>query len=246
MHDKPRFSYRGDLTRAAAAMSAGHVCLFDIDGTLIHSGGAGKAAFDAALADEFGIRQVDQSVAFAGRTDRAIVHDLFRLHAIEPSEANWQRFTRVYLVYLRETLPARAGRVLPGIVNLVDRLRSRADIYLGLLTGNVAGGAKLKLAHYDLGGYFAFGGFGDRHVDRAAVAAEAVEAARDHVGGSVPTEVIVVGDTPYDVRCGRSIGARVLAVATGLFTAEQLAREAPDVLVEDLSDPRPLLDLIGR
>ncbi|MFV2069605.1 MAG: HAD family hydrolase [Pirellulales bacterium] len=226
-------------------MNACHVCLFDIDGTLIHSGGAGKAAFDATLAEEFGIGEVDGTVEFAGRTDRAIVNDLFRSHAIDPTEANWRRFTRLYLVRLRDTLPACAGHVLPGIGELVERLSGRSDTCLGLLTGNVAEGAELKLAHYDLDRYFSFGGFGDRHVDRAAVASEAVAAARDHVGASVLKRVVVVGDTPHDVRCGRSIGARVLAVATGLFTADELAHEAPDVVVEDLSDPGPLLELIG-
>jgi phosphoglycolate phosphatase-like HAD superfamily hydrolase len=222
------------------------VFLFDIDGTLLSSGGAGKAAMEAALAREFGVTELRGQVPYSGRTDRAIVRDLFRLHDIEESPHHWQRFMDTYLRGLPGFLTNYQGRVLPGIAELLQHLASLDQVALGLLTGNVREGARLKLGHYQLARFFKFGGFGDHHWERDDVAHEALAEVRRHLNGQVRLDRIwVIGDTPLDVRCARSIGVRVAAVATGWHSCAELEAERPDLVLTDLSDHRPLLDLCG-
>jgi phosphoglycolate phosphatase-like HAD superfamily hydrolase len=217
-----------------------HVCLFDIDGTLIASGGAGKAALEAALADEFGMTHTIDKLRLSGRTDRAIMADVFRLHVIDDTPENHRRLCEAYLRHLPNYL--HAGRVLPGIAELLAHLDDRDDVAVGLLTGNVRDGARVKLGYFGLHHYFAFGGYGDHHLDRDDVAREALTEARQRLNGSVqPERIWVVGDTPLDIRCARSIGARAVAVATGWHPVEELAEHGPDLLLADLADPTPLL-----
>ncbi len=219
-----------------------HVVLFDIDGTLISSGGAGKLALERALATEFGIAGPIERLLLSGRTDRAIIHDLFRMHGLPASPENWQRLVAGYLGHLPSCLTRCQGRVLPGIAELLEELVGRDDVAIGLLTGNIHDGARIKLGHFDLFHHFAFGGFGDLHLDRDDVAREALQVIHGRFNGSVPPErVWVVGDMPLDVRCARSIGARAAAVATGWHPLEELAACKPDLLLADLSDPGPLL-----
>ncbi len=158
-----------------------HICLLDIDGTILLSGGAGQAAFAQTLADEFGIAEIIHPVMFAGRSDRAIVMELFRLHGIDESAENWMQFCHTYVSRLEAALVAHEGHVLPGAHELVLALANRDDVALGLLTGNVLEGAKRKLLHYDLWHWFAFGGYGDDHTHRNDIAAAALAAARAHV-----------------------------------------------------------------
>jgi phosphoglycolate phosphatase-like HAD superfamily hydrolase len=220
------------------------VCLFDIDGTLLSSGGAGKAAMETALAEEFGLAELRGCVTYSGRTDRAIGRDLFRLHAIEESLPNWQRFVARYLQHLPRCLHAHQGKVLPGIASLLEHLAARPNTAVGLLTGNLREGARLKLGHFGLFHHFAFGGFGDEHWERDDVAREALAAVHRHLNGAVqPERIWVIGDTPLDVRCARAIGARVAAVATGIHSLADLAAAEPDLLLADLADPQPLLEL---
>jgi phosphoglycolate phosphatase-like HAD superfamily hydrolase len=221
-----------------------HVCLFDIDGTLISSGGAGKAALEMALAHEFGITRPIDKLELSGRTDRAITRDLFRMHTLEESPDNWQRLVAAYLRHLPACLSRCAGRVLPGIAALLEQLSRRSDVAVGLLTGNIRAGARVKLGHFGLFDYFAFGGFGDLHFDRDDVAREALAAVHQRWNGTVsPDRLWVIGDTPLDVRCARSIGANAIAVTTGWHSREELEEHAPDLLLTDLADPSPLLDL---
>jgi phosphoglycolate phosphatase-like HAD superfamily hydrolase len=216
------------------------ICLFDIDGTLIASGGAGKAALEAALTEEFGITRIMDKLELSGRTDRAIIADLFRLHVIDDTPENHERLRDAYLRHLPRFL--HAGRVLPGIADLLANLAGRADMAIGLLTGNVRAGAKVKLGYFGLYDYFAFGGFGDHHLDRDDVAREALCEVHQRFNGSVhPDRIWVIGDTPLDIRCARSIGARAVAVATGWHTLAELAEHQPDLLLADLADPTPLL-----
>jgi phosphoglycolate phosphatase-like HAD superfamily hydrolase len=222
-----------------------HILLFDIDGTLILTGGAGQAALEATLELQFGVRELKGSVSFSGRTDRAIVSELFSAHAIEDSQENWQRFLAVYPVQLRRRLPIHQGQVLPGVRTLLEKLDGLDHVALGLLTGNVRTGALLKLDYYGLVQHFRFGAYGDDYLERDQVAHEALRSAREHLGGAAhEARVIVIGDTPHDVRCGRAIGASVVAVATGLQQLDVLAAADPDLLLEDLLDPSPLLRLI--
>jgi len=221
-----------------------NICLFDIDGTLLSSGGAGKAAMEAALASEFGVPGSSDGVPYSGRTDRAIARDLFRLHQIDDSVENWRRFIATYLRLLPDCLADYQGRVMPGIGALLESLAQRNDVAVGLLTGNIRDGAKLKLGHYEIFHHFAFGGFGDHYFDRDEVAREALSETQRHLNGAVDVNRIwVIGDTPLDVRCARSIGARAVAVATGWHSLEQLQESRPDLLFADLSDPAPLLAL---
>jgi phosphoglycolate phosphatase-like HAD superfamily hydrolase len=222
------------------------VCLFDIDGTLISSGGAGKAAMEAALTSEFGVRSITDRVPYSGRTDRAIVRDLFLHYGISEERVSWQRFRDAYLSHLPECMARQQGRVLPGIADLLRQLQAKKDFVLGLLTGNLRAGARIKLAHFDLFHFFALGGFGDYHLERDDVAREAWAEVQRHLGGKGdPNRLWVVGDTPLDVRCARAIGARVAAVCTGWHCRDDLAACEPDVLVADLSDPAPFLSALA-
>lgn len=219
-----------------------NVYLFDIDGTLLSSGGAGKAALEEGLAAEFGIRGTIEKLVLSGRTDRAIATDMLHFSGLEVSDANRDRVVAAYLRQLPGCLARLPGRVLPGVIELLDHLRRRPDTHVGLLTGNVRVGAGLKLGHYRLAEAFAFGGFGDRHLSRDDVAREAFAAACTHLGRPLdPARTWVIGDTPHDVCCARAIGARAVAVATGWHPRDELEACTPDLLLDDLSDPEPLL-----
>jgi phosphoglycolate phosphatase-like HAD superfamily hydrolase len=222
-----------------------HVCLFDIDGTLISSGGAGKAALELALFQEFGIERITDKLVLSGRTDRAICRDLFAYHVLDDTPENWRRLIDAYLQNLPHCLATKGGKVLPGITELLEGLRRHDDVRVGLLTGNIRAGAKVKLGHFGLYEHFAFGGFGDDHFDRDDVAREALQAVHVHCKGMACADRIwVIGDTPLDIRCARAIGARAVAVATGWHPAEELSACEPDLLFTDLSDPKLLLELL--
>lgn len=218
-----------------------NICLFDIDGTLIASGGAGKAALEAALASEFGLAHVIEKLSLSGRTDRAITRDIFRQYGIADTPANWERMAAGYLRHLPACLARCSGRVLPGIAGLLQQLSACQHLAIGLLTGNTRQGATVKLGHFGIAHHFRFGGYGDVHLDRDDVAREALAEARRLHGETIPAErVWVIGDTPLDIRCARSIGAKVAAVATGWHSTEELAAHGPDLLFADLGDPQPL------
>ncbi len=231
-----------------------HICLLDIDGTLLLTGGAGQTAFAETLAADFGITEIIRSVMFAGRSDRAIAMELFDAHGVEPTTENWQRFCAGYLRRLEAALAAHQGFILPGATELVTALANRDDVALGLLTGNVREGARRKLSYYKLWDWFAFGGYGDDHLDRCDIAAAALAAAHEHINGHAngaagngkkfTGEIVVIGDTPSDITCGRSIGARCVAVPTGHSKADELRRSNPDLLVETLEDIEPILSLL--
>ena len=221
-----------------------HVILWDIDGTLLASGGAGKAAFESALVETFGLAGVRSEIPYAGRTDRGIARDLFAAHDIRDTADNFARHADAYLARLPDCLAAHGGRVLPGVAALLDTLRARPDVALGLLTGNTRRGAELKLSHFGLSDHFAFGGYGDRHHDRDDVARDAYRAAREYLGRDCRDSLWVIGDTPADVRCARAIGAKAVAVATGWHSPETLAACEPDLLLADLSAPDAWLALL--
>jgi len=213
--------------------------LFDIDGTLIRSGGAGKLAMESALAAAFGLAEVLDGVPYAGRTDRAIGHDLLALHGIDPLEHHRQNLHAAYLAVLPDSLARVPGTVLPGVRALLDALRGE-PVAVGLITGNLRAGAEVKLRHFGLWDYFPFGGYGDAHLDRDGVARDALAAA-ESLHARPFDDIWVVGDTPLDVACARTIGAKSLAVATGWHTPEALAESRPDWLLADLADTESLL-----
>lgn len=218
--------------------------LFDIDGTLIRSGGAGKDAMEAALRGAFGLSEIRDEVPYSGRTDCAIARDLLALHGIDPTLANQRRLHDAYLAELPGQLKLRGGLVLPGIHELLAALRNRPDVVLGLLTGNVRAGARVKLGYFGLWEFFTCGGFGDDHFDRDDVARLALREVQTHLAGPIdPTDIWVIGDTPLDVQCARAIGARAIAVATGWHPIEELAACAPDHVFVDFADLAAVLHL---
>jgi phosphoglycolate phosphatase len=218
------------------------IILFDIDGTLVRTGGAGKAAMEAGLRATFGMADLLDVVPYSGRTDRAIARDLLTVHGIEPTAANQERLQDAYLTQLPPCLAKHGGVVCPGIEELLVKLYKRNDVVLGLLTGNIRKGAKHKLGHFGLWDYFVCGGFGDEHFDRDDVARMAIGEVKAHLGRTVDvSEVWVIGDTPLDVQCARAIGAKVVAVATGWHPIKELESCNPDYLMRDLSNHEELL-----
>ena len=217
------------------------VALFDIDATLLHTRGAGRAAFAETFRAEFGIERMEGRISFAGRSDRAIVRDVLAQHGIEDDPGTWQRFLQGYPKRLERTLTARKGGLLPGVLPLLQAIRERSDIAMGIVTGNVAEGARLKLEHYGIDSFFDFGGYGDHHTDRGGIAADALSAAdaflrTAHRQSAVPARTTVIGDTPEDVRCARAIAAKAIAVATGDSSRAELTAAAPDRTFADLTD----------
>lgn len=207
--------------------------LFDIDGTLIRTGGAGKHAMEQALRTAFGVTELRDEVPYSGRTDVAIGRDLLRVHGLAVTAENLAKLSDAYLGHLRPSLHAIGGNVLPGVTELLTRLHGRRR--MGLLTGNVRAGAERKLAHFGLWDYFPFGGFGDVHHDRDDVARAAIAALKAH-DPHAPAEVWVIGDTPLDVKCARAIGAKSVAVATGWHSLDELHATGADLVLADLSD----------
>lgn len=212
--------------------------LFDIDGTLVHTGGAGIKAFAKAFATEFGIPNGTEKMKFAGRTDMGLVREFFRLNGIEPDAEHFRRFFESYVFWLDHILAQSETAACPGIWELIRGLQQLPEPpLLGLLTGNIRLGAEIKLRHFELWQEFVTGAFADDHEDRDQIA----QAAR-HRGSRVlgrklrGEEIVVIGDTPLDIKCGRAIGAKVLAVATGGAARAELQPHAPDWLVNDLRE----------
>jgi phosphoglycolate phosphatase len=215
--------------------------LFDIDGTLIRSGGAGVRAFAETFASEFKLPQATRSVVFAGRTDVALVRQIFVQNNLEPSPANFERFFDRYPFWLDHFLHKLEGGPCEGVREFIADLEndSRKPI-LGLLTGNIRLGAELKLRRYDLWQHFQTGAFADDHEDRNCIAGVAHKRGSQLIGRPLKgDEVLVIGDTAHDVECGKSIGAKVLAVATGGVKLKDLADHKPTWAVQDLREVRP-------
>jgi phosphoglycolate phosphatase-like HAD superfamily hydrolase len=212
--------------------------LFDIDGTLVRTGGAGMRAFARACELEFQVRNGMEHLSFAGRTDPSILREFFTHNGIDPCPANFTRFYDCYVFLLEQILQERPGRVLPGVSKLLMELKSLSQPpLLGLLTGNILLGAQIKLRHYGLWERFETGAFGDDHEDRNEIAHTALERGRQLLRPLLSgDEVVVIGDTPRDVACGRHIGARVLAVATGPHGVSELQTHRPTWVVENLEE----------
>ena len=214
------------------------LALFDIDGTLIRTGGAGVRAFAQTGAEEFGVGNGTAYMRFAGRTDRSLVREFFDRHGIAPRPDAFTRFLDRYVFLLDHYLRVSDGRVCAGVLAFLGTLRQAPNPpLLGLLTGNIRLGAEIKLRHYGLWNWFETGAFGDDAEDRNRLAHIALERAERLLGTRLdPSSILVVGDTPHDVACGRAIGARVLAVTTGGASRAELEACRPDVLVDQL-DP---------
>ncbi len=216
--------------------------LFDIDGTLIRTGGAGFRAMKIAMSQLFGIEDIP-SVEVQGRTDRGILDDLFRNVDLDFAE-HGEQFNQVYWEHLPNSLHESNGRVLPGVVELLTQLASLPGFALGILTGNARRAAEIKLEHFQLSPFFDFGGHGDHHACRNEVAELAQSAASTHLGRRFdPRKVWVVGDTVNDIACARAIKARVIAVETGGAAPDDLRAAKPDAQFESLANCQAFLDL---
>lgn len=211
--------------------------LWDIDGTLISSGGAGMRALQAALQTSFALEGSLADIDFAGRTDRWIMRRIFAKFGLAATEENFARYFEAYLAALPAELANPSARVLPGVAALLQAAAARGDIVQGLLTGNVRRGAEIKLGFHGLWQHFPFGAFADDSELRNELGPHALRRARIHAGVEFDlNRVWVIGDTPHDIECGRAIGARTLALATGSHSAAELAAHHPTAVLENLHD----------
>ena len=216
--------------------------LFDIDGTLVDTGGAGMAALKEATREIFGGE--GPPLDLAGATDLGIVLNIHGHFAVEATPTRIETYFGVYQQRLDWNLAHGGfpGRVIEGATILLDELAQRSHATLGLLTGNISGGAASKVRHFGLASFFQFGAYGCDHPDRNRLGPIALERAAAHAGRSFTAEETwVIGDTPKDIACAHAIGARCLAVATGNFTAEQLAAHGADRVVESLDQALTLI-----
>ena len=231
-------------SRATFSISVKHLLLWDIDGTLIASGGAGRRALEAALRDAFQIQGSLEDIEFAGRTDMWIMREVFQKFALPATSVNFSRYFESYLAALPTELNNPQSCVLPGVRELLAALQARGGVAQGLLTGNMRRGAQMKLAYHGLWDVFAFGAFGDDSEHRNELGPHAVRRALEQHGVNFAADdVWVIGDTPHDIACGKTIGARTLAVGTGGSTLDQLRTYQPTAAVKNLADTAAMLRL---
>lgn len=225
--------------------TASRLFLFDIDGTLITSGGAGENALKDAMKTRFGVIEDLSGIVLAGATDAKITRVMLEKHGLEPSPENVTALLDTYIHHLSVRMGMHNGRLMPGIVPLLEILSQRDDAILALLTGNVEVGARIKLTHYGVWDFFEFGAFADDHHDRNELGKFARARAIERHGIEFPPEKIyVIGDTPRDIECGRAIGAKTVAIATGYSPRQELEKHSPDFLFEDLSDTSAVLNAL--
>ncbi len=228
------------------------VVLFDIDGTLLTTAGAAREAFTRALCEAAG-RSIDpDGYSFSGRTDPQIARDILSSHGVAGArlEAAIPESIRLYLRYFADRPRPDTARLLPGVRELLDALESRPEARVALLTGNVEQGARLKLGFFGIAGCFDFSlsCFGSDDADRYRLPTIALERARRALGrGLAGGQLVLVGDSEHDVLCGRSVGARSVAVCTGWTPMTVLRALRPHALLPDLSDTtRALEAILGR
>ena len=222
--------------------------LFDIDGTLLLSGGAGKRALNRTFEEMFGVAGAFTGIPVAGRTDLLILGDaLERAGATADAGARTRFLVRYCTHFEREIcFPGPRKGLMPGVRPLLDRLRETPGAACALVTGNIARAARIKLEHFGIDRYFACGAYGDDAPRRDDLVPIAVDRAR-RAGIDVdsPREAVVIGDTPLDVQCAAAAGARAVGVATGPFTEEVLRRAGADAVLPDLTDPERFLAAVG-
>jgi phosphoglycolate phosphatase len=223
--------------------------LFDIDGTLVLTGGAGMRAMTRTCDEIIGHADALDGIAVAGRTDWIILQDTLARLGRDLDRALFERLRERYVEYLRhEILQPGHGfnGTLPGVPDLLHSLQGREDVYLGLLTGNFEAGARIKLERFDLWRYFRCGAYGDDAPDRNALVPVAVERATAcGIPSLAPEDVIVIGDTPHDVACARAAGAVPVGVATGSFTADELRACGGAVVFDTLRDTTRVIEAFG-
>jgi phosphoglycolate phosphatase len=221
--------------------------LFDIDGTILTDRGASRGAFAEALAAVYDYHEDLGRYDFSGRTDPQIAHMVLRDagHAREDVEAALPRLWEVYLDRLERNATPERVVVMPGIRELIAELAPRPDVVLALLTGNIEPGARLKLRAPALNDPFPFGAFGSDSADRTQLPPIAIERASARVGKRFGgADVVIIGDSIYDVRCGVPYDATTIAVASGKTAAETLKAENPTHFFDNASDLQAMLNAI--
>ena len=214
-----------------------HLWLFDIDGTLVDTGGAGLTALTEAAVECFG--EAGPELDLAGSTDLGIIQNFLDHFGRAHDPAFVDAFFAFYLERLEWNLAHGGfpGKVLPGVVDLLERLAETPDIHLGLLTGNIAGGAAAKMRHFGLDHFFPFGGYGCDFADRNKLGPVASARATAHTGRAFhPEEIVVIGDTPKDIACAKALGSPCIAVATGRFSVAELRQHAPHRVIASLEE----------
>jgi phosphoglycolate phosphatase len=222
--------------------------VFDVDGTLVSSGGAGARSWRLAFEDLYGVPADNGAYTDDGMTEPEVARLTFRnVTGHEPARREIVRVMSKRLHYLRQTVAESKGfRVLPGVRETLDRLRA-AGLLLGIATGGVEAAAHMKLARAKLNHYFCFGGFGSDSTDRTELTRKALERAETLLGEPLePNEALVVGDTPRDVEAGHGAGALVAAVATGHYTTEELRDAGADYVLGSLEEALPTAGPVAR
>ena len=212
----------------------------------MNTGGAGVQSLKATVRNRFRAGDDLRDIEIAGKTDRAIIRDILCKYGVDPTEEKITSFAREYIDGLPSCLSRTRGRILPGIQQLLKRLKPQPHIVLALLTGNLQEGARLKLQHYGLWDFFEFGAFADDHHDRNELGAFARKRAQLRHGHEFDAaDIDVIGDTNHDIACGKAFGARTIAVATGSWSRERLQGCTPDFLFDDLSGTDDVIERLG-
>jgi phosphoglycolate phosphatase len=215
--------------------------LFDVDLTLVNTGGAGLRALDRACRKLLSVETAMQGIDPSGKTDPAIVREIFsRLGIIADGSIGIETVLESYLAFLREEVEmSEKYHVLPGIVPILDEISARPNTMLGLATGNIELGARVKLQRGGLNGYFNFGGFGSDSEDRTELVRKAGEAAGRRHGDSIrPTDIFVIGDTPLDIAAGRGAGYKTVGVATGRYSTVRLHEAGATLVISNFEEGR--------
>jgi len=219
--------------------------LFDIDGTLISAGGAGTRSLNKAFEEVLGIKEAFKNFEMAGKTDVQIIKEGLRLKGIEPSFSMVNELIESYLKNLKIEINNNSKHLKPGVKEFIEFIYHELKYPMGLLTGNIEKGARIKLEPFGLNSFFPIGAFGSDHEDRNQLLPIAVNRFSNTFNYYIKFhQCIVIGDTPRDVACAKPYGAKVIAVATGPYGVEELQRTEADIVVESLSEIDKILPLL--
>lgn len=220
--------------------------LFDIDGTLIDSGGAGTRALNLSFREQFGIKDASYGVSMAGKTDIEIMKTILDEHSLPDTDGALGRLIDSYLKHLYIEINNKARHMKPGVKIVLETLSKDNGFKLGLLTGNLEAGARIKLKPFGLNRYFPLGAFGSDNIDRNKLLPLAIERFKNTYGRSINyNDCIVVGDTPRDVLCAKPYGALCIAVATGPYSVEELKAACADLILKDMTDINRFINFIA-
>lgn len=215
--------------------------LFDIDGTLLLSGGAGNRALNRSIEQITGQCEGMTDVIPDGKTDYLIIEEAFRLNCshLGLGEKEIRAVLEIYpRIMAEEVAASEKFRLMPGVPDILDACQTRGDCLLGVATGNLEEGARIKLSRGNLLEYFLFGGYGSDAIDRTEIVRKAIERGCAHAGKEVPPDsIFVIGDTPHDIFCARKLGVRSIGVAAARFNEHELREAQPDWVLPDLTDP---------